>query len=374
MPKRAKKKAKPAKPQPNRRIAAPVLPYQPRDPQRYRPRIGLIACGGITASHLTAYRKAGYQVVALCDLIPSRMRRRQKQFYPKADLYRDYRDLLARDDVDVVDVATHPAEREPILQDALNAGKHVLSQKPFVLDLDFGRKLVRLADRKGVKLAVNQNGRWAPHFSYIREAISAGLIGEVIAAHLSVHWSHNWVKGTRFDKVRHCILYDFAIHWFDILSCFLGGRKARSVYASFTRSPAQTAAPRMLAQAAIEYDGAQASLTFDADVHFGGEDRTYVAGTKGTIVALAARGRGPKVTLFGARGYASPTLRGKWFPDGFHGTMGELLRAIEQRREPSHSARNNLESLALCFAAVASAETHRPVHPGSVRRLEKAWQ
>ena len=44
------------------------------------------------------------------------------------------------------------------------------------------------------------------------------------------------VKGTPFDKVRHCILYDFAIHWFDILNCFMGDKKAKKIYASWARS------------------------------------------------------------------------------------------------------------------------------------------
>ena len=62
-------------------------------------------------------------------------------------------------------------------------------------------------------------------------------------------------------------------------------------------------------------------------------------------------------------------VKGCWFPDGFHGAMGELLRAIEEDREPTNSARDNLRSLELCFAAVASAEIRRPVDPGTVRRL-----
>jgi len=70
-----------------------------------------------------------------------------------------------------------------------------------------------------------------------------------------------------------------------------------------------------------------------------------------------------------ARGQASPRLQGCWFSDGFHGTMGELLSAIEEDREPENGARENLKSLALCFAAVASAERRRPVVPGTVRKM-----
>jgi predicted dehydrogenase len=56
-------------------------------------------------------------------------------------------------------------------------------------------------------------------------------------------------------------------------------------------------------------------------------------------------------------------------PDGMGGTMGELLCAIEEGREPGHSARNNLKSLELCFAALASADSGQPVRVGDVRRL-----
>ena len=184
------------KPTPDKKITAPDLPYPPRDPKNYRPRIGMIACGGITETHLTAYKKAGYNIVALCDLIEERARKRQAQFYPDALVTTDYREVLARDDIEVVDIATHPRERVPLIEDALKAGKHVLSQKPFVLDLDVGQRLADLADQQGVKLAVNQNGRWAPHFSYIRHAVKGGLIGDLMSAHVAVHWDHTWTIGT----------------------------------------------------------------------------------------------------------------------------------------------------------------------------------
>jgi predicted dehydrogenase len=351
------------------------LPYQPRDPRHYRPAIGLIACGGITHHHLTAYRAAGYNVVALCDLVLSRAKSRRDQFYPDAQVYRDYRKLLRRDDVEVVDIATHPRERAAIIRDALRAGKHVLSQKPFVLDLDVGQRLVDLADRQGVKLAVNQNGRWAPHFSYIRHAIQAGLLGQVAAAHLSVHWDHTWVRGTAFEQVKHLILYDFAVHWFDILNCFLADRQPRRVYASLTSSATQTIRPPLLAQALVEYDGAQASLVFDADTHFGPQDRTFVTGSRGTAESIGLDTNHQATTLYTDDGSTQPTLKGQWFSDGFHGTMGELLSAIEDRREPGHSARNNLRTLELCFAAVASAERREPLVPGTIRKVptSRSW-
>lgn len=347
----------------------PDVPYLPKDPKHYRPGIGLIGCGGITRDHLAAYRKAGYHVVALCDVDEVRVRARQSEYFPGAAIYTDYEELLKRDDIEVVDITTHPPQRPPIIEAALLARKHVLSQKPFVLDLDIGERLVELADKQGVKLAVNQNGRWSPHWSYARHAVEMGLLGFVSGVHLAVHWSHAWVEGTPFEKVKHLILYDYAIHWFDITRCFLKGLAAKRVYASTARTNTQRVMPALLGQAVIEFDEAQASLAFDADTNFGKQDRTYIAGSQGSILSVGPSDKHQQLTFMTSTGAWQPDLRGSWFPDGFHGTMGELLSSIEENRPCSIDAADNLHSLALCFAAVASAERHEPVVPGTVRVL-----
>ena len=351
-------------------IAAPDLPYQPPDPKTYRPAIGLIACGGITQTHLTAYKAAGYNVVALCDLIKERAEKRRAEFYPDAAVYTDYRELLARPDIEVVDIATHPPERVPLIEAALRAKKHVLSQKPFVLDLDTGARLADLADEMGVQFAVNQNGRWAPHFSYIREAIRAGLIGDVLSIHVGVHWDHSWTAGTPFENIFDLVLYDFAIHWFDFVSHILpADRQPTKVYAVRTRALGQTIRPPLLAQVVAEFPGGQTSLIFDAPLKFGQEDRTLVGGTRGTITSSGPNLGQQTLTLYTERGQATPKLEGNWFPDGFHGTMGELLSSIEENRTPLNNARDNLRSLAFCFAAIASATDGEPKTVGQVRKL-----
>jgi predicted dehydrogenase len=351
------------------RMPAPDLPYQPPHPKHYRPAIGVIGCGGIAVQHLNAYRHAGYRVAALCDRTADKARKYQAQFYPDAFVTTDYRELLRRDEIEVVDIATHAEDRLELIEAALLAGKHVLSQKPFVVDLDVGERLVELAERQGVKIAVNQNGRWSPQFSYVRQAIQAGLIGAVQSVSFTLHWDHNWVVGTPFERMRHLVLYDFAIHWFDLMVCFFGEREAASVYAAARRAVGQRAKPPLLAHAVVEFDGGQASLACNADVTHGQADRTHVAGTKGSIVSAGPSLSEQRVTLYTAEGCAEPRLEGTWFREGFQGAMGELLAAIEEGRAPVNNARDNLRSLALSFAAVASAEEGKPVTPGAVRRL-----
>ena len=363
------KQPKRSKVPPLPRIAAPSLPYRPCDPKRYRPGIGLIGCGGITKWHLTAYKAAGYRVLAMCDIAIERARERRDEFYPDAIATDNIDDVLSRDDIEVVDITTHPPERPPIVETALRARKHVLSQKPFVLDLDIGQRLVDLADEMGVKLAVNQNARWAPHFSYIREAVRAGILGSIDAIHCDVHWDHSWVKGTVFESVRHLILYDFAIHWFDFVRTIMDEAVPRRIFASMAKSATQTIMPALLAQTIIEYESTQVTLIFDGFTRFDRLDRTLVVGSAGAIRSTGPSTDYQRLEMTTAEGIARPRLKGAWFPDGFHGTMAELLSAIAENREPSNSARNNLSSLSLCFAAVASAERGEAVKPGSVRQL-----
>jgi len=352
-----------------REIPAPVLPYAPVDPRGWRPKIGLIGCGGISIQHLRAYRGAGYRVAMLCDRHEERAEEARQKFYPDAETCTDYREVLRRDDIAVVDLAAHPEQRALMFEPAIEAGKHILSQKPFVTDIDFGQRIVDLADKKGVALAVNQNGRWAPHWSWMRAAISAGLLGRVNSVRTAVNWDHNWVAGSAFDSLHSLILYDFGIHWFDIVTAFLAPRRALRVFASTANASSQEAHPPLLAQALVEYEDAQAELFFDANTRFGEQDVTFVSGTRGS-----ARSSGPdlnaqEVTLATAEGRARPSLTGQWFPDGFHGSMAELLLAVEEKRQPLHNARENLRSLELCFAAVESAARHEPVAPATVRTL-----
>jgi predicted dehydrogenase len=343
--------------------------YKPVLPKHYRPRIGLIGCGAITGDHLTAYKNAGLDVVALCDVRLENAFERQRKHYPSAQVYSQWREVIDRDDIDVIDVATHPRERVPIIEGALKARKHVLSQKPFVLDLDTGERLIELADKNNVLLAVNQNGRWAPHFSYARGVVDAGILGDVASAHLSVQWDHTWVKGREFEKIKHLILYDFGIHWFDIVRCFFRGNEPLRVYASYASTKGQVIRPPLLAQALIEFENAQASLEFDAETYYGPQDRTVLVGNLGTLISSGPELRQQTLTVTTAQGQFTPHLEGKWFPDAFAGTMGELLCAIEEKRQPSNSAADSLKSLALCFAAVASSETHEAKVPGSVRTI-----
>ena len=175
-------------------ISAPLVQYLPPKPKDYNPKIAVIGTGGISEYHLKAYQKCGFQVVALANRTEGKAKSLRAKYFPEASVHKDFQEILTVDEIEVIDVTPHPSDRLPILYDCLNAGKHVLSQKPFVLDLEEGKKLADLADRNKRRIAVNQNGRWAPHFSYIRNAIEQGIIGEVTSIDFSLQWDQTWIK------------------------------------------------------------------------------------------------------------------------------------------------------------------------------------
>ena len=335
-------------------IDAPLLAYEPLQPRQTH-RIGLIGCGGISESHLNAYRHAGFQVVAFADLDRARAVARRDAFYPQGEVYGNYLDLLQSADIDVVDVATAPEPRVEIIENALQSGRHVLSQKPFVVDIDTGLRLTSMAREHECVLAVNQNGRWAPHLSYMREAVLAGLIGEVAGVNITIHWDHNWIVGTPFDRMHHVVLQDFAIHWFDFVASIVPGI-AQRIFASILRSPSQSAQPPLMASVLMEYPSARVNLSFDADTARGPEDRTVVRGTKGTLYSVGPSLTEQTVTGYTLAGWFQPALEGTWFLEGFQGTMAELMCAVEERRTARNDARDNLRGLAMCFAATRSSD------------------
>lgn len=357
----------------SKQISAPKIDYLPPKPKNYNPKIGIIGTGGISDFHLKNYKDFGFDVVAIANRTLSKAEQRRDKFYPHADVFEDYNKILERDDIKVVDITPHPQDRLPIIKKALSAGKHVLSQKPFVLDLKDGRELVKLARENNVKLAVNQNGRWAPHFSYMRSAIEAGLIGRPLSVNFSLQWDQTWITGNQaFENIKHLILFDFAIHWFDISACFMQGQQVKSIYASAVKYDEQKYKPFSIASCVINYEQAQVTMSFNAHTVLGEEDVTTIVGTKGT---LRSRGPGlndqPEMEVYLKEGHVKVPLEGSWFESGFKGTMGELLCAIEENREPIHSAENNLKSLELCFAALESADNNRIVIPGEVERVSE---
>jgi predicted dehydrogenase len=257
--------------------------------------------------------------------------------------------------------------RPELIRRALAAGKHVLAQKPLAPDVASARDVVEEAERRGLRLAVNQNGRWAPAWRIATLLLERGAIGDVVAVtHLYDH-DFDWIVGDWPDEVEHFVLYDFSVHWLDITRCWLAGKRISAVRALEYRTSGQPPASKQPLGAWIVLeceDGTSATIRSVGSARTARPGNPFwIHGTEGTIRGSVRKGsdfleleRDGALTRF--------PLEGEWMPDGFAGTLGELVTAIAEDREPFNSGRHNLLSLALTLAACRSAEQDgRPVAP-----------
>ena len=133
-----------------------MLPYQPPRPRKYNPPIALIGCGGVSTYHLAAYRQMKLNVVALCDRHLDRAEARRKEFFPKARFTPMPRDVLRRDDIEVVDITLHPRERTPLILRGNRRGEARAQPKAVLCSIWMSASAWPIGQiSKNVKLAVN---------------------------------------------------------------------------------------------------------------------------------------------------------------------------------------------------------------------------
>jgi predicted dehydrogenase len=147
----------------------------------HRLRIGVLGAGQISqAAHLEACRKAGNaELHALCDADARLLERVAGAHEPRAT-YTDYDAMLADPDVDAVVVAVADQFHVPMALKAIEAGKHVLVEKPMGVSVEECEALAAAVARSGLVLQVGTMRRFDPNIAYAREFI-AERIGEVLA-------------------------------------------------------------------------------------------------------------------------------------------------------------------------------------------------
>lgn len=140
-------------------------------------RIGLIGTGFGTRVHMPGFlRRDDVEVTAICSANPERAAAAAERFGVPA-WTADHRELVARDDVDLVDICTPPDSHRQMALDALDAGKHVLCEKPIALDAAEARDMAEAAAGRGLVHAVNHEMRYLPLFHELHRRVADGLIG-----------------------------------------------------------------------------------------------------------------------------------------------------------------------------------------------------
>ncbi|NJC21027.1 putative dehydrogenase [Arthrobacter pigmenti] len=344
--------------------------YRPQFPDGPKPAIGILGCGAIAqTAHLPSYEKYGLDIAGVWSRTPTTAGITER--FPSVQrVYSSPEELLSDPDVGIVDLAMPPEDRLKWLSAAVSAGKHVLAQKPLTTDLDGLAPILAEAERRGVRIAVNQNARWAPAWRLATLLVEDGAIGDVVGVTHLHDKPLPPIAGTHFDDVPHMLISDYLVHWIDITRCWLEGKKVRSVQAVDSRVPGQPSTAKNPWSASIQVgctDGAHALLRVVGNVLTKKPSCPFwIHGTEGTIRGSVLGGP-DQLELERDSVATQYALEGQWFVDGFAGAMGELMCAIAEDRQPYNSAAHNVGSLELMLAAFDSAGNGGEPQPASLK-------
>ncbi len=335
--------------------------YRPKPPSGRHYRIGLIGCGGIAnGAHLPAYRDFGYEVVACSDVDPGAVESTQARWGIEAS-GTDPAVVLENPQVEVIDLAVHPHARLELWPGLLEAGKPILSQKPFAMTWEDAVWMANSARDAGVTLMINQQARWAPAHAAIKRLIDTGICGPLFSvAHVRRGYQDQAGKWWR-DVVNFNIV-DHGVHFLDLVRHF-SGRTPDAVSATTAMMQGQNAVSPLSHTLALHFD----SGDLTAIDHFnnivqskaGHSEFWHIDGAEGSIsgtpqwVDVTQRDEPERRVRF--------PIEGSWFPEAFGGSMGELMAALNEGREPLTSSRDNLNSIRIAAAGVRSSDERRTV-------------
>lgn len=197
-------------------------------------RVGVVGVGFGATVHVPAFQSEGWEVRAISSRREDRVRKAAADL-GVADALTDWRDLVARPDIDAVAVSTPPAAHLEIVTAALNAGKHVLCEKPFALSAAEAASMAALARERGLTAMVAHEFRHAPQRAQVRELLDQGAIGtpQIVSAELFLgrpapatppptSWASRAAEGGGFLGALGSHYIDGLRHWFGDVASVTG--------------------------------------------------------------------------------------------------------------------------------------------------------
>lgn len=334
-------------------------------------RFGLIGCGRVSPRHVQSIAElADAKLVAVCDLIASRVERVAKEF--NIDTYADYRRMLERADIDVINICTPSGMHAQMSIDALKAGKHVICEKPMAMNLPDADRMIATAQSTGKKLCIVLQNRYNPPMIDLRRVVDENRLGKIVLGNATVRWyrpqeyyDDSWHGTYAMDGGA---LMNQSIHHIDALQWLMG--EVESVFA-YTA----TLAHRMQAE-----DVGVATLRF-ASGALGvveGSTVTYPENLEGSVALFGEHGSvkvggtalNRKVfwKIAGEMEHEHLLLmRDQVDPPSVYGyshkaVIADMISALKENRAPRTEGNAARKSVAIVLAMYESARSGKPVN------------
>ncbi|MBN1877275.1 MAG: Gfo/Idh/MocA family oxidoreductase [Anaerolineae bacterium] len=326
-------------------------------------RVGVIGMGPIGNRHAMIYKEDSLaELVGVCDINKERADAAAERWGVPA--FYDAQQMLASLAPDLCSVTTGGYEYSsdhylPTMQ-ALEAGCHVLGEKPISNEIEKGEEMVAKAKEKGVCYAINLNHRFTPAAYLAKQWQNEGLLGHLLFINMSM-----WIKNPA-ESSRYYMIKALNPHTVDVMRHFCGDVEA--VQCFVTTAPGRTI--WTTAHFSMRFkNGMVGGLTASYDIERGHPmERCEVAGTKGRFI-IDDMWR--EVTFYPAgdfvkRVYSNPVFGGmRDFEDTFRNRIHKFLEEVTNGVPPDQidgSGADGLAAQKVLHAAIESAETESVVY------------
>lgn len=328
-------------------------------------RIGIIGTGGIADAHISGYLAFDEEceIAALADVIPGKAEQKAAAFgLSDAVAYDDPLRMIAEAGLDLVSIATPPSTHAALAIAALDAGIHVLVEKPMAPSLEECDAMLAAQARSGKLLSVVAQNRFRDDLATLKAVVDSGLLGPISHVRVDSAWWRGlpyydlWWRGTWEKEGGGCTL-NHAIHHIDLLLWLLGS--PAEVTAMLANAQHENAEVEDLSVAVFRYERGLAQLTSSV-VHHGQEQEIVVQGRHARvsqpwkIVAERARGDGfpedQRDTDLEQRIQAVADARDPLAHRGHAGQIHDVLSAIRDGRAPVSDGRDGRNAVEIVTA------------------------
>jgi predicted dehydrogenase len=341
-------------------------------PDGHKRPIAIVGAGEIAdLAHLPAYAAHGLAIAGIYDLDGQKARAvAERHGIPR--VYGSVEEIARDAGVTVVDIAVFPWAQCGIAIPLLDAGKHLLCQKPISYDYDEAVRLVEHAENRQRLLAVNQQLRWSEGVAAAHAMVRAGWIGEPFEMSWDFHVYTPWENWAWVAAQPRLDLNQFTIHFIDAVRYVLGHNPVYA-YGTQAREPGQPERGETRTLSVLEFEGETRAFLRSFHKNRTGDPRAEfrIDGTQGSIRGTIGlmydypRGRADTLELnsrvLPTDGWLHYPVTARWIPTAFIGPMASLLEALATGGTPLTNGRDNLETLRVVQALYHFGERHELV-------------
>jgi len=317
-------------------------------------KVSAIGYGGafnMGKMHLESCKKAGLTPSAVCDVDPKRVATAKTELGEHIQTFTKVDELLSKSDAEMCIIITPHNTHAPLALQCLEAGRHVVSEKPFVITVDEATKVIDTARRAKKMATVFHNRRWDAHFLTIKKIVESGAIGEIFQMECQMggygEQKTDWWRS--YKDVSGGFIYDWGAHITD-WTLQLMPYKIEAVSGFFVKKMWHQVSNEDHTVAFIHFEGgrrAQVELSALAAV---GKSPMRILGTKGGIEIDNLWDKTPGLKLvefgdFGRKESRVPYIEGDW--DGFYRNVADHLLLGEPLLVTPESARKVIAVLSL---------------------------